>query len=73
MLQRQYRHHGILVISTTEHREPDLQMKIAIIYLGTPTRLRGSQNNNFIQGLTMNTVHRYEELYVDFKIPSANY
>ena len=30
---------GILVISTTEHREPDLQTKIAI-YLGLPTRLR---------------------------------
>ncbi len=32
------RHNGILVISTTEHQEPDLQTKIAI-YLGLPVRL----------------------------------
>jgi hypothetical protein len=30
-LQQRYRHNGILVISTTEHREADLQTKIAII------------------------------------------
>jgi hypothetical protein len=42
------------LISTTELRESDLQTKIAI-YLGLPTRLRGSKNNNFIQGLAINT------------------
>ena len=65
-LQQRYRHNGILVISTTEHREPDLQTKIAI-YLGLPTRLRGSENNNFVQGLAMNT-----ENYVDSTIHSAS-
>jgi hypothetical protein len=53
-LQQRYRHNGILVISTTEHREPDLQTKI-VIHPGLPTRLRGSENNNFIQGVAMNT------------------
>jgi hypothetical protein len=53
-LQQYHRHNGILVISSTDHWEPNLQMS-HIYYLGLPTRFRGSANNNFIQDLGMNT------------------
>jgi hypothetical protein len=55
------------VISTTEHREPDLQTKIDI-YLGLPIRLCMSECNQFSLGLATNT-----ETYVDSTIDSANY
>ncbi len=48
----------ILVI---EHREPYLQTKIAGL------SRRDSENNNFIQGLAMNTKN-----YVDFTIHNAS-
>ncbi len=54
------------MISTTEHREQDLKTKIGI-YLGLPTRLRESENNNYlVQELAMNT-----ENYVDSTIHST--
>ncbi len=67
-LQQCYRHNNaILVISTTEHRQSDLQTKIAI-YLGLPVRVHGSENNNFVLlGLAINT-----ENYVDSTTHSAS-
>jgi hypothetical protein len=46
------------MITTTEHREPDVQTKIDI-YLGPPTRLRGSENHNFVEGLEIINTTNY--------------
>jgi hypothetical protein len=49
-------------ISTTEHRVPDQQTKIAI-YLGLlAMRLCRPENNNFVQGLAINTENYVESI-----------
>jgi hypothetical protein len=51
ILHQPYRHNGVLVISTTEHQEFDLQTKIDIYLVGLPTRLRGSEITTFSKDL----------------------
>ncbi len=50
MLQQRCKHNEVS-ISTTDYQQLDLQTKVAT-YL-EPTRLRGSEKNNFVLGLAM--------------------
>jgi hypothetical protein len=45
------------MISTTEHQQHDMEVQMKkVIYLDLPMRLRGSENNNFVLGLAINSM-----------------